>query len=162
MKKLGVPSKLTIFAMLAFSMMCLLFASGCSWYKYQTPKGKNGRKFMSAGLTANPGNVAVAMADAEVIRADAEAVRRCARNPKTCQAMALARTAGYYGGNVLDTPYGYTWAGVQAVNAYKDKTPKKQGSTGKSLKKLEIMIKGVSDAQNKYFEIQKNKKRGNK
>ncbi|PIR67135.1 MAG: hypothetical protein COU51_00025 [Parcubacteria group bacterium CG10_big_fil_rev_8_21_14_0_10_36_14] len=118
---------------------------GCSHYQYQTT---GTQKFRIEGRTASPESVAIALAEAEGIRADATATRICAQNPQKCQAMVLARTASYYGNGFLDTPYGYTWAGIQAVqNAGRQENVGKDEKTPG--KEIEERMKALEKQSNK-------------
>ncbi|MBU4421772.1 hypothetical protein KKB41_02305 [Patescibacteria group bacterium] len=135
-----------------FLGIILLFV-GCSHYQYRTT---GTQKFRIEGRTSSPESVAIALAEAEGIRADATATRICAQNPQKCQAMALARTVGFYGNGFLDTPYGYTWAGIQAVQNYgvKEKTKKKEEAPGEGTEdRLKVMEKENKKLQRRMKQL---------
>jgi len=101
----------------------LLLFAGCSHYQVRSAG------FRAEGRTSRPGEVAMSLAVAEDIRAEAQVKSVCASNPAKCRAMELQTYGAYgmYGPGYLDTPEGYTWAGIQGVrggNAHARSTPK--------------------------------------
>jgi len=95
----------------------LLFV-GCSHYQVRSAG------FQAEGRTSRPGEVAVSLAVAEDIRAEARIKNVCASNPEKCRAMELQTYGAYgmYGPGYMDTPEGYTWAGIQAVRGMSQQT----------------------------------------
>ena len=91
----------------------MLLFIGCSHYQVRSAG------FQAEGRTGVPGDIAVKFAVAEDIRAEAQMKNVCAANPAQCRAMELSVYGNYGNGpGYLDTPEGYTWAGIQAVQGH--------------------------------------------
>ena len=115
--------------MLLIGIICIAFC-GCSHYKYKV-KGK----FQIQGRTSSPGSVALALAQAEAIRAEAQVTRRCAKNPEKCY-------GGYGAGGYLDTPNGYTMAGINSGRS---------ASQSQELQALKGRVNAMDRAQNTFL-----------
>jgi hypothetical protein len=78
---------------------------GCARLQYQDPAGN----VRISGFTTTPEMAMVMSAEAEAVRAQAYATRKCSDDPRNCGAVN-----GGWGMGVMDTPAGYTWAGINA------------------------------------------------
>lgn len=101
-------------------LVTMLTFAACARLQYQDPSGN----VRVSGYTTTPETAMFVSAEAEAVRAQAYATRKCSDDPRHCGAVG-----GAYG---MDTPAGYTWAGINAVYG----NPGTSGDPAKDLKEI--------------------------
>lgn len=125
----------------------MLAFTACARLQYQDPAGN----VKIRGFTLNPEAAMVMSAEAETIRAQAYAVRSCSEDPKHCGAVWGPWGAG---AGMMDTPAGYTWAGIQAGGA----TNQASGDIRKDIADIKKGVNVVKSGQKALFQTLRNRK----
>lgn len=130
-------------------LVTMMMFTACARLQFQDPAGN----VKISGLTASPEMAMVMSAEAEAIRAQAYATRKCADEPAGC----------YYGwgyGN-MDTPAGYTWAGIRAAGAAGSPPASESGDVRKDVADIKRTVRGISEWKRVLSQTLKNRKKGN-
>lgn len=149
MKKMfvAVCSALPGGMVLAVTMMLFV---GCARLQYQDAAGN----VQIRGYTLNPEAAMVMSAEAEAVRAQSYAVRSCSEDPRHCGAVW-----GAFGAYGMDTPAGYTWAGIRAVGAG-GSTPTGNGDLRRDVADIKRKVNAMDKGQDAFFRALKNQKKG--
>lgn len=126
---------------LGFLVGCLAIvtmSAGCAGFHYQTSD-----KNWIEGVTASPETVMVA--DAE-----AHAIRRCTEDQRHCGALW-----GAWGAGSMDTPAGYTWAGIRATGG---NGPENGGDVRRDITDIKKSVRAISKWQDTFTKTYKNRK----
>ncbi len=120
---------------------------GCARLQYQDPAGN----VRISGYTTTPEAAVMASAEAEAVRVQAYATRMCSEDSKHCGAVW-----GPWGAGLMDTPAGYTWAGVQAAGA--TSVPAENSDIRKDVADIKRRLNAVDKGQDAFFQTLKNRK----
>lgn len=127
-------------------MATVMMVSGCAWTQ-------NGRV---SGFV-NPSEHVIAEAIGEDISTNAYVKRKCADSPANCRAMELFVAPWAYGA-MMDTPAGYTWAGVRAVGA--GSPTAENGDVRKDIADIKKHVNAIGKGQDAFFQALKDRKKG--
>lgn len=142
---------LPLWRLLPILLIATLLPAGGCYPAYNTATFAYKAKGLKVkGDTTSPVSVTLATANAEAIRADAYAVRKCSDDPSKCRAVALSRDSwfgGGWGNSWLDTPAGYTWAGIQAVGGASGGNQLKMK---RKIEETEVRVKALVSSQENF------------
>ncbi len=123
-------------------LAAMMTFAACARFQYETSA-----KHWIQGTTTSPETVMMA-------EAEAYAMRKCADNPENCRAVELSQT-GPWGAGMMDTPAGYTWAGIRAAGVNKQTNAP---DVRKDLARIEKKVDAMDKGQDAFFRILKNRK----
>jgi hypothetical protein len=132
----------------------MMLFGACARLQYWDPAGN----VRVRGFTLNPEAAMVASGETEMIRSQAYAMRKCAEEPDKCRAAELSQMSRWgFGG--MDTPAGYTWAGIQAAGG--GSSASAGGDIRKEISDIKKTVSAIDKGQDAFFQALKNRKKGN-